>query len=97
MVIVGRYNVGKSTLINSLFFKTGEKCIQRAEEGLLEPTTRNVAPHRHDISHNIYDSPGLQDGNEEDIVYILAQDKGEMSQDPPRHLLYKDGRTDMVR
>ena len=64
ILIVGRFQVGKSSLINSLFFKEGESYKMRAEEGLLSPCTRDVTPYTFlfkDCVFNIYDSPGFQD------------------------------------
>ena len=73
VVIVGCYQVGKSTLINSLFFEKGKRYEKRAQEGSMSPCTHDVNPHIlqvNGISYNIYDSPGLQDGGEGDRVYL---------------------------
>ena len=43
IVIVGCYQVGKSTLINSLFFEKGKKYRERAEEGSMGP--RHLVQH----------------------------------------------------
>ena len=74
VVVVGCYQVGKSTLINSLFFERGKTYIERAEEGMMDPCTQDVNPHVlivQGISYKIYDSPGLQDGSKAgDLVYL---------------------------
>ena len=72
ILIVGRFQVGKSTLINSLFFKKGERYIKRAEEGSGRACTKDVTPYTLKIggvSFNIYDSPGLQD-EKGDMKYL---------------------------
>ena len=79
IVILGCYHVGKSTLINSLFFKKGEGYMEEAKEGSLRRCTTVVSPHKMEvtgISYNIYDSPGMQDGGEGDLVYLrMIRDK----------------------
>ena len=72
ILVVGRYQVGKSTLINSLFFKKGERYIKRAKEGSGHACTRDVTPYTlksEGVTFNIYDSPGLQD-EKDDLVYL---------------------------
>ena len=64
ILVLGRYHVGKSTLINTLFYREGEEYQERAQEGFLESCTRDVETHRLTLEGctlNIYDSPGLQD------------------------------------
>ena len=66
ILIVGCYQVGKSTLINSLFYKKGEEYIKRAKQGSGRACTKDVTLYPLEIdgvSFNIYDSPGLQDEN----------------------------------
>ena len=73
IVVVGCYNMGKSTLINSLFFEKGKKYEKKTKEGSMGPcTTREAAKEPHvlnisGIKYNIYDSPGLQDGSGDDL------------------------------
>ena len=72
MLFVGRYQVGKSTLINSLFYRKGEKYRMTAKEGKLSACTRDVTPYTfemEDVTVNIYDTPGLQDENN-DLEYL---------------------------
>ena len=72
IVVVGCYEMGKSTLINSLFFEKGKKYNKKAKEGSMGPcTTKERAREPHvleinGIKYNIYDSPGLQDGSGDD-------------------------------
>ena len=87
VVIVGCYQVGKSTLINSLFFEKGKKYRERAQEGSMSPCTQDVNPHVlqfSGISCNIYDSPGLQDGCEAGDLAYLRQIKAKC---PKIHLV----------
>ena len=76
IVVVDCYNMGKSTLINSLFFEKGKKYNKKAKEGISGPcTTREAAktPYVLEINgirYNIYDSPGLQDGIQEDLELL---------------------------
>ena len=73
VLVIGRYKMGKSTLINCLFFEKGKRYEKLAIEGSMDPTTKEVTPYVlkwKDISYNIYDTPGLQDGQEDDIVYL---------------------------
>ena len=65
--------MGKSTLINSLFFEKGSQYVKHAQEGSMDATTVDVTPHTlkwKGVSYNIYDSQGLQDGKEDDTVYF---------------------------
>lgn len=71
LVITGRYQVGKSTLINSLLHVIGEKYKEYAVEGSMEPTTEKVKRYRMEINgviYNIYDTRGLQEKS--DFVYL---------------------------
>ena len=74
LLIVGCYQVGKSTLINSLFYKKGERYEKIAAEGSLQACTQEVASHSlimGGVRLNIYDSPGLQDDSTAvDLVYL---------------------------
>ena len=73
ILVMGCYNVGKSTLINSLFYEKGKRYEQKAKEGSLAPCTQDVKPYElevNGINFNIYDSPGLQDGDKKDEVYM---------------------------
>ena len=73
ILIFGKYHVGKSTLINSLFYREGEEYVKRATEGNLEPTTKEVESYKiemHGVSCNIFDTQGLQDGSGNDSKYL---------------------------
>ena len=76
IVVVGCYEMGKSTLINSLFFEKGKKYNKKAKEGSMGPcTTRETAREPHvleinGIKYSIYDSPGLQDGSGDDLELL---------------------------
>ena len=76
IVVVGCYGMGKSTLINSLFFEKGKKYDKMAKEGSMGPcTTIETAREPYvleinGIKYNIYDSPGLQDGIEGDLELL---------------------------
>ena len=45
VLVIGRYQVGKSTLINSLFFEKGNKYVKRTQEGSMEATAVDVTPY----------------------------------------------------
>lgn len=71
IVVVGCYGVGKSTLINSLFFETGHKYTEKAMKG--HAITEAKDPYVLEINgvkYNIYDSPGLQDGIEDELDHL---------------------------
>ena len=78
VLVTGRFQVGKSSLINAMFFREGEDYRQRAEEGSqMTRCTDDVKPHTfiirdYDIETkiNIFDSPGLQDGRDHDKSYL---------------------------
>ena len=78
VVVLGCYQVGKSTLINAMFFEKDKEYIERAEEGSkMQPCTPNVCPHTLvmkdddvEVFINIFDSPGLQDGSHDDREYL---------------------------
>ena len=76
IAVVGCYNMGKSTLINSIFFEKGKKYNQKAKEGSMGPCTTKEAAKMpyvleiNGIKYNIYDSPGLQDGTEDDLELL---------------------------
>ena len=73
ILIVGKYQVGKSALINSLFYREGEEYVEYANEGDLEPTTDEVKSYMielHGVSCNIFDTQGLQDGSNKDTTYV---------------------------
>ena len=64
ILIVGRRCVGKSALINSLFFKKGTEYVKIAEEGSLNACTREVKAYTLEmegVTFHIYDSPGFED------------------------------------
>ena len=74
ILVTGKFKVGKSTLINTLFYKEGEP-YEIAEDGFFDPTTEEVVPYQFEtngIVYNIYDSPGLQDGKDgkKDTTYL---------------------------
>lgn len=67
ILIIGKYQVGKSTLINSLFYKSGEEYKEIAKEGEgYNPTSCEVKPYVLElcpkVTLHLYDSPGLQGG-----------------------------------
>ena len=73
ILITGKYQVGKSTLINSLFYVKGEKYVRCAVEGSLKPTTTKVSSYAlesNGVVYNIYDTRGLKDGQGHDMKYI---------------------------
>ena len=64
ILVVGRRRVGKSALINSLFFKKGTEYVKKAEESSLNACTREVKAYTLEmegVTFNIYDSPGFED------------------------------------
>ena len=78
ILITGKHKVGKSTLINSLFYIKGKPYKRVAEEGDFELTTKEVTCHTREffgISFNIYDTRGLQDGQGSDIDYMREMQK----------------------
>ena len=82
VLVVGCYQVGKSALINAIFFEQGKK-YERAKEGeLMKPCTDEVTPHTLKVGDNdtfvtvnIYDSPGLQDGEKDDCEHLKKINK----------------------
>ena len=77
IVVLGCFQVGKSTLINAMFFREGKAYVVRAEEGSMRSCTDDVKPHTLvvndgsvSINTNIYDTPGLQDGGNNDMNYL---------------------------
>ena len=75
IVVVGCFDMGKSTLINCLLFETDKEYEEKAKEGSLAPCTTKKAkdPYVEEIDgirYNIYDSPGLQDGNQADFEIL---------------------------
>ena len=77
IVVVGCFQVGKSTLINAMFFQEGKAYVKRAEEGSMRPCTQEVRRHVLGIKDGdnvvkikIFDSPGLQDGDNDDRQYL---------------------------
>ena len=78
ILVVGCFQVGKSALINAMFFKKGyEADYEKAKEGSLKPCTDKVEPYtivigdnENSVKVNIYDSPGLQDGVNDDKKYL---------------------------
>ena len=80
IVVLGCFQVGKSTLINAMFFREGKAYVVRAEEGSMRPCTDDVKPHTLvindgsvSININIYDTPGLQDGGNNDHTRLHLQ------------------------
>ena len=75
ILVIGCYHVGKSTLINTLFFDGEEKAREGAS---MKPCTSEVDRYTTQvdgITFNVYDSPGLQDGTGGDRSYILEMAK----------------------
>ena len=76
IAVVGCFNMGKSALINCLFFEKDQKYNKKAKEGSGEScTTREAAKEPYvleinDVRYNIYDSPGLQDGSDDDLELL---------------------------
>ena len=76
IVVVGCFSMGKSTLINALFFEKDKEYEEKAEEGSLAPCTMRESAKEpyileiNGIKYNIYDSPGLQDGEEDDLELL---------------------------
>ena len=70
IVLVGKYQVGKSALINAMFFERGGEYEKIAPEGdELEPMTSSIKHYSHQvdgIQFRIYDTMGLQDGKKKD-------------------------------
>ena len=79
ILIIGKYQVGKSTLINSLFYKPGEPYMEIAKEGEgYDPTSREVKPYVLElfpkVTLHIYDSPGLQDrGSDKEYLDLIKE------------------------
>ena len=72
ILVFGKYKVGKSALINSLFYEEGGE-YEIAREGSLDPTTDDVEPYtceKYGVKFNLYDTPGLQDGIENDSKHL---------------------------
>ena len=82
ILVFGKYKVGKSTLINSLFDREDEP----NDTPKFEPTTEDVHCNTlelHGVKFNMYDTPGLQDGVRSDAHYLeMVRDKC-----PKLHLL----------
>ena len=60
---VGQTGVGKSSTINSLFSKDGEKIVKTNK---FRPETKSVTPFKgtyNNVNYTIYDTPGLQEPN----------------------------------
>ena len=77
IVVVGCYDMGKSTLINSLFFAVDQEYEERAKEGSLAPCTMKNEKDPYvlridGVRYNIYDSPGLQDGKQKDLDILRS-------------------------
>lgn len=73
VLIVGKYKVGKSTLVNSLFDQGEDDYVEHAAEGFMEPTTKKVKSYPlvvGGVTYNIYDTIGLQDRRNRDAEYI---------------------------
>ena len=73
-VVVGKYQVGKSALINSMFYKKARGFKEIAIEGDMEPTTDMIKCHGpcevNGIEFHIYDTMGLQDGKKKDKAHV---------------------------
>ena len=76
ILVIGMYGVGKSTLINTMFLQNSER---KAEVGKrMEPCTKAVQCYSFEVGNlkiNVYDSPGLQDGNNDDRSYITEYEE----------------------
>ncbi len=69
--VSGKTGVGKSTLVNALLGEKGEKVAK--EGGTLDPETSEVEPfteHIQGMEVTVWDSPGLQDGTENEDKYL---------------------------
>ena len=72
-VLVGKYQVGKSALINSMFYKKAKGYQLIAEEGDLEPTTEVIKYYPREVDgimYHIYDTMGLQDGTNKEKAHV---------------------------
>ena len=68
ILVTGKYRVGKSVLINALFFEQGQRYQLVAREDLFKPTKPEVKTYtlvKDGVVCRIYESPGLQDGSDE--------------------------------
>ena len=73
ILVTGKTGTGKSALINGIIGVNVSK-----EGGLLNPTTFEVEKHNRTargVRMLVYDSPGLQDGTENEKAYILDMEK----------------------
>ena len=76
ILVTGKTGTGKSTLINGI---VGREVAKQGD--CLDPETCEVAAHslsEGEITVNVYDSPGLQDGTNKEAMY-LADMKGKCS------------------
>ena len=73
-VLVGKYQVGKSALINAMFYNKTEGYKEIAEEADdLEPTTTEIQHHSFTVDgtiYHIYDTMGLQDGRKKESDHV---------------------------
>ena len=73
-VLVGKYQVGKSALINAMFYNKTDGYKEIAEEADdLEPTTTEIQHHSFTVDgtvYHIYDTMGLQDGRKKESDHV---------------------------
>ena len=76
LLVIGRFGVGKSTLINSMFLQNST---EQAEMGVdMRRCTSEPKPYTievNGIKFHIWDTPGLQDGECDDRKYITMIEK----------------------
>ena len=65
ILVIGKYKVGKSTLINSLFFQEGQEYRLIAKEEFLKPTKSDLYTLIKDgVEYHIHESPGYGNGSD---------------------------------
>ena len=73
-VVVGNYHIGKSALINAMFYKKAKGYQEVAKEAVnLKPTTWKINEHEFEvdgITYYVCDTMGLRDGKKRDREYV---------------------------